>query len=46
MAHFEVSERTIKDNLKTLTDAGFIEYKGSKKAGRYQLSKTLHDKLH
>lgn len=46
MAHFEVSERTIKDNLKTLTDAGFIEYKGSKKTGRYQLSKTLHDKLH
>lgn len=46
VAHFAVSERTIKENLKTLIDAGLIEYKGSKKIGRYQLSKELHDKLH
>ena len=46
MNHFSVSERTIKDNLKILTEALLIEYKGSKKAGYYELSKKLHDKLH
>jgi len=46
VAQFDVSERTIKENLKTLSDASLIEYKGSKKVGRYQLSKILHDNLH
>jgi ATP-dependent DNA helicase RecG len=46
VAQFDVSERTIKENLKTLTNAGLIEYKGSKKVGSYQISKTLHDNLH
>jgi ATP-dependent DNA helicase RecG len=46
MAQFNVSERTVKENLKTLADAGLIEYKGSKKVGSYQLSKKLHDNLH
>ena len=43
---FDVSERTIKENLKTLTDAGLIEYIGSKKVGNYQLTKKMHDNLH
>lgn len=46
MNHFRVSERTIKDNLKILTEAMLIEYKGSKKAGYYELLVKLHDKLH
>jgi ATP-dependent DNA helicase RecG len=33
IAHFNVSERTIKSNLKSLIDSGLITYKGSKKAG-------------
>lgn len=46
VAQFDVSERTIKENLKSLSNAGLIEYKGSKKVGSYQLSKILHDNLH
>lgn len=45
-AHFTISERTIKDNLKTLSKGNLIEYKGSKRTGTYVLSKPLHDKLH
>jgi ATP-dependent DNA helicase RecG len=44
--YFNVSERTIKDNLKTLTEANLIVYSGSKKAGFYVITKDLHDKLH
>ena len=46
VAQFGVSERTIKDNLKILSDAGLIEYNGSKKVGSYQLSKELQKNLH
>jgi ATP-dependent DNA helicase RecG len=43
---FNVSERTIKDNLKLLIEAGLVIYSGSKKSGVYTLSKRMHDKLH
>ena len=43
---FKVSERTIKENLKILIDADIVIYHGSKKAGAYELSKSMHDKLH
>jgi len=45
-AYFNISERTVKENLKTLSDANLIEYKGSKRTGTYVLSKKLHNKLH
>lgn len=45
MAQFNVSERTIKSNLKILSEAKLIEYKGSKIAGTYTLTKKLHNKL-
>ncbi len=35
MKEFNVSERTIKTNLKRLMDAGLVVYTGSKKAGGY-----------
>lgn len=43
---FDVSERTIKENLKTLIDAKLLIYSGSKKTGKYQLTKEFQDKLH
>ena len=46
VSNFNVSERTIKENLKTLINAGLVIYSGSKKAGFYEISKKLHDKLH
>ncbi|MDO9633808.1 MAG: putative DNA binding domain-containing protein [Paludibacter sp.] len=46
VGNFKVSERTIKENLKVLTEANLIVYSGSKKAGFYILTKDLHDKLH
>jgi ATP-dependent DNA helicase RecG len=42
----KVSERTIKQDLKTLTEARLIKYTGSKKAGSYNLDKKLYHKLH
>jgi ATP-dependent DNA helicase RecG len=33
----DVSERTIRENLKILIDAGLVVYKGSKKSGGYEL---------
>jgi len=35
--YFDVSERTIKENLKVLTTAGIIFFKGSKKSGGYYI---------
>ncbi len=43
---FNVSERTVKENLKLLMDAGLIIYSGSKRAGTYVLSKEMNDKMH
>jgi ATP-dependent DNA helicase RecG len=37
MKEFNVSERTIKSNLKKLIDAGLIVYIGSKKTGAYSV---------
>jgi ATP-dependent DNA helicase RecG len=37
---FQLSERSIKTNLKQLTDTGFIQYSGSKKTGSYSLTDT------
>ncbi|MFZ4547487.1 MAG: HTH domain-containing protein, partial [Bacteroidales bacterium] len=45
LTRFNVSERTIKNDLKLLIDAGLIIYIGSKKAGSYVLSKTMLDRL-
>lgn len=42
---FNVSERTIKDNLKLLMDVGLIIYKGSKKTGTYELSQNMRNKI-
>lgn len=41
----DVAERTVKDNLKLLSDTGLIIYEGSKKAGGYYASKKLLGKL-
>jgi ATP-dependent DNA helicase RecG len=41
----EVSERTVKSDLKKLIDHGLIVYKGSAKSGGYYLSSTLQKKL-
>lgn len=43
---FDVSERTIKENLKTLIDAKLLVYSGSKKTGNYQLTPEFKNKLH
>lgn len=45
MAQFEISERTIREDIKDLIEAGLIEYTGSRKAGNYRLTKKLRDKL-
>ena len=45
LARFNVSERTIRGNLKTLINSGLITYRGSKKASFYELSFQLQDKL-
>ena len=46
---FNVSKRTINDNMNTLITSKLVIYKGSKRAGSYELSdemaKLLHDKL-
>ena len=42
---FDVSERTIKENLKTLIDAKLLTYSGSKKTGKYQITQEFQDKL-
>ena len=45
MKEFNVSERTVKTNLKRLVDAGLVVYTGSKKAGGYSLKNPdLHKK--
>jgi len=41
-----VSDRTIKEDLKLLIDAGLVVYVGSKKTGSYELHDKLHDNLH
>lgn len=41
-----VSIRTIKDDLKRLSDKGTVHYEGSKKTGGYLLIQELHNKLH
>jgi Mn-dependent DtxR family transcriptional regulator len=46
VSKFNVSERTVKENLKTLIDTELIEYKGSKKVGGYQITKKLQDILY
>lgn len=44
--HFNVSERTIKDNLKSLIDSKLVVYKGSKKSGAYEINAEIKDKIH
>ncbi len=41
-----VSERTIKEDLKDLSNARLVYYEGSKKTGSYKLHDKLHDILH
>ncbi|NWJ52816.1 MAG: putative DNA binding domain-containing protein [Bacteroidetes bacterium] len=43
--HFNVSERTIKDNLKSLIDSGLVIYKGSKRTGFYILNEGIKDRI-
>jgi len=45
ITRFNVSERTIRDNIKILIDFNLVKYIGSKKAGAYELSNKMQDKL-
>ncbi|MCX6249608.1 MAG: DUF4062 domain-containing protein [Bacteroidetes bacterium] len=45
ITRFNVSERTIRDNIKILIDFNLVNYIGSKKAGAYELSNKMQDKL-
>lgn len=45
MEQFKISERSVKENLRSLAEAGIITYQGSKRSGAYTVSEDMEDKL-